>query len=55
MTLQTILVSHMGKSRNESFKGNIHVFFLHVRFRISINNKLGPLKKMMPPLLKKIV
>ena len=43
----------MGKSKNGKIWGTFVKFFLQVCFCISINSKLGPLKKMMPPLLKK--
>ena len=43
----------MGKSKNGSSWGTFMKFFLQVGFCISLNSKLGPLKKMMPPLFKK--
>ena len=52
MTLQTMSVIWANPEMTV-LSGTFTYFFLLVCFRIWINNKLGPLKKMRPPLLKK--
>ena len=48
-------IRDMGEYKNGSFWGTFMKFFLRVCFCISINSKLGPLKKMVhgAPLFKK--